>query len=150
MSADTDHYRQAFAEAWGRRGQTRQRAVAPALIPLAEPSAFEPGPAGMNVLERVFGAPQTIPGPGEIVGRPVVADLPLEREQAAERVRSGFEQAQPDPNGKTAIINLRLPAEDKQMIEAAAQLSELTISELVRRAAIHEAHAILTEYEGGS
>lgn len=67
--------------------------------------------------------------------------------QHVERVREGFEHTQPEQaNGKTAMIAVRLPVEEKQAIETAARLAEITVSELVRRAATGEAHAMLAEY----
>jgi uncharacterized protein (DUF1778 family) len=44
------------------------------------------------------------------------------------------------------MIAVRLPVEEKQAIETAARLAEITVSELVRRAATGEAHAMLAEY----
>src|SRR6516164_6348449 len=51
-----------------------------------------------------------------------VGPLEPEREELVERVRESFEQTQPDPgSGKTTIIHVRLPAEQKQTLETAAK-----------------------------
>ena len=77
-----------------------------------------------------------------------VGPLEPEREELVERVRESFEQTQPDPgSGKTTIIHVRLPAEQKQTLETAAKAAELTLSELVRRSATSTARAILAEYQ---
>src|SRR5215471_8877273 len=147
-------YRQLLAQRQETRVQAseeeRQASVEAAERLLGEP-AYRPSQqtqsAGKDEWIRVFkeraaakrGLPlETFPEP----------PLEPERDELVERVRSGFEQAQPDQaNGKTAMIHVRLPAEEKHTIETAARLTEVTVSELVRRAATGEAHAILAEYE---
>jgi Mobilization protein NikA len=124
--------RRAFAAEFKRRMEERRQAER------------APKPVGNEELPRAF--KEQLATKGTVTRDPETHDG--ERAQHVERVREGFKQTQPEQaNGKTAMIAVRLPAEEKQAIETAARLAEITVSELVRRSATGEAHAMLAEYE---
>ena len=153
-----DH-RRAFAAEFKRRMEERRqagRAPSPSLEELIRDKAArlqsEPAPpvrlqpVGNEEVPRAFMEEMATKREGAVTPDPETHDR--ERAQHVERVREGFKQTQPEQaNGKTAMIAVRLPAEEKQAIETAARLAEITVSELVRRSATGEAHAMLAEYE---
>lgn len=124
--------RRAFVAEFKRRMQERKQAELEELLPS---KAAPPSSATEHE--------------GTLTPDPETHDV--ERAQYVERVREGFEHTQSEQaNEKTAMIAVRLAVEEKQAIETAARLAEITVSELVRRAAIGEAQAMLAEYEEAS
>jgi hypothetical protein len=150
--------RSAFAAEFKTRIEERRRTErAPAPEPRGAPpgqgrtaavgasAAGAPAAVGNEELPRAYMEQMATKREGTFTPDPETHDV--ECAQHVERVREGFEHTQPEQaNGKTAMIAVRLPVEEKQAIETAARLAEITVSELVRRAATGEAHAMLAEY----